>query len=536
MPIDTTLSETNAAKAHKPTPTPTPTPVPPTVLPFVNQFTVSKTNFVSTLQPHIGQKTPRGKFAPPTQATQTNLRLFIQALHDYENAPSADLMTKLNGLMKSLDISAIRLQESPNDCVIFYPNPTKDANTPIVCGVTITWRFGAVQVPGNAATYNNIPQMFIFDPHSGQDGTIQTVTTQFMTGAKGIVSHYFNPNVAPNPNYKGGQINAGNIKRFSDPAHSDTTAFVPAVKGIYQVFPKASGTISHGMVGKPNFQLIANNDYKAHFLSNGEPSFCALLTIAMAIETLPPDTSPSFPINPNVVVVEGSVPGYIMNQGAKVPLISATNRASPVRLNSGIGDNSDCIGHMANGASDVFNLGTQTDKVMFIEFGPNFRGANSHLMKIFAAAQKNAQNWYMQYDPTIHDPWQLAKRFPDVYNNMALYPKLYDQKFIAEYKANGTNPFKTSSATMAQADMTAGNLGSGLRNAVVGTTEVADDLSGGSEEGVVAIPAVASKPMTFSASAARLNAPFSGFFDQSHGAKENVAQNPAPANRKMRMS
>lgn len=421
--------------AHAPTKPVTPptkpvTPPTPQVLPFVAQFPVSKTDFASTLSPHIGQKYPRNKFAPPSSNVQANIKAFVQALHDYEANPSAAGVTQLNNLMTALKLSAVRLQERANDSVIFYPNDVA-GKQPITCGGVLTWRFGSA------------PQFFVFDPHSGQDGTISAVTTQFLAGAKGLLSHAFNPNVADNPSFKGNPITPSNIRRFADPAHSNTTAFVPFVTKLYSLYDYGC-TVTHGMSGKPNFQLVSNNDFRAQFLQ-GPRSFDALMTIALALQNLP--------TNPNVVVVEGSVPGYVVKNGTKVPLMSTNNRNSPIRQGNSVGDNSDCVGHMANGAQAPFNMGKQTDRVFFVEFGPNFRGKNSNLMKMFAAAQAQAAAWYAAYDPSIQNPYALAKNFPDVYNNMALYPQLFDPQFIANYKAHGTNPFHKSSSAAAVLDM-----------------------------------------------------------------------------------
>ncbi|HSX20758.1 MAG TPA: hypothetical protein VLG38_06540 [Gammaproteobacteria bacterium] len=397
------------------------------VPPFVAQFPVSQESFVATLRPLIGQAYPRRKFAPPTKETSDNIQAFVQALHDYDVNPSTALENKLNTLMQALSLSAVRLKEMPDNAAIFYPNDvhTSDPNHAIVCGGVLTWRFG------------NAPPFFVFDPHSGQDGTIFSVTTQFLAGAKALLSHAFNPNVANNPDFKGNPITPGNIRRFADPAHSNTTAFVPFVTKLYSLYDYGC-TVTHGMIGKPNFQLVANNDFKAQFL-RGPRSFIALMTIALALEDLP--------TNPNLIVVEGHVPGYVVKDGIKAPIISVNNRNSPIREGAHVGDNTDGVGHMANGAKGPFLMGVQTDRVFFVELGGHLRRKDSYLMKQFAAAQAQASAWYALYDPTIHNPWQLQANFPDVYNDMTLYPKLFDPKFIHDYKTNGTNPFNTGAKT-----------------------------------------------------------------------------------------
>jgi len=372
-------------------------------LPFVAQFPIAQSDFATTLGPHIGQKTAKDKFAPPTNATSANIKAFLHALYDYETAPSDAGMQLLNALIVKLNLEPIRLQEI-NNAVCFI---SKDDKTPIVCGGVLTWNFD-VTTP-----------FIVCDPHSGQDGTIYAVTTQFLAGAKCLLSHYFNPNVDDNPNFKGNPITASNIRRFADPAHSNTTAFVPFVTGFLDVFPKAVGTVTHGMAGKPNFQMIASNDDKAQFLQD-QVSFDALLTIALALQPLP--------TNPNIFVVCGSVPGFITDptSGQHAALISINNRNSPLRLNNKIGDNSDCVGHMLNGSNQPFQIPHQSDKAFFVEFGPLPRNKDSSLMALFAKAQAMAIGWYAVYDPSIQDPWQLSKRFPDVYNDMSKYPSLFD--------------------------------------------------------------------------------------------------------------
>ena len=373
-------------------------------LPFVAQFPISQSDFATTLGPHIGQKTPKDKFAPPTAATSANIKAFLHALHDYETTPNDAGLRLLNALIAELDLSPIRLQEIPN-AVLFIP---KNDKTPIVCGGVLTWNFD-VTTP-----------FIVCDPHSGQDGTLYAVTTQFLAGAKALLSHYFNPNVDDNPNFKGNPITASNIRRFADPAHSNTTAFVPFITGFLDVFPKAVGTVTHGMAGKPNFQMIASNDDRAQFISNGQVSFDALMTIALALQPLP--------TNPNIFVVCGSVPGFITDptSGQHAALISANNRNSPLRLNPKVGDNSDCVGHMLNGSNQPFAIPHQSDKAFFVEFGPLPRNKDSALMALFVKAQAQAIDWYSKYDPSVHDPWMLSKRYPNVYNNMALYPTLFD--------------------------------------------------------------------------------------------------------------
>lgn len=404
------------------------------VLPFIAQFPVSTVNFVQTLQPHIGQNTPRSKFMPPSKPTQAKIIAFIKTLDAYDKAPSVVLMTQLNDLMISLKITAIRLQESPSDCVIFYAIKDGDKNSPYLCGAVLTYRFG---VPNTC---------FVFDPHSGQDGTIHSATQQFMNGAKLILSNLFNPNVANNPDYKHGPIGPGNIKRYADPSHSNTTAFVPFVETLYELYPNACGTITHGMNGAPNFQLLICNDYNAKFLQNGNNSWCTLLTIALAIQQTNANKA-SLPVDPNLVVVASPIPGYIKNNNIKVPLVSTDNRNSPIRRLKGTPLNTDVIGHMANGVTgNIFTRGSQTDHLMHCEFAPHFRKGDSHLMQIFVKAQAMAIDWYSKYDAAIQDPWQLAARFPDVYNDMSLYPKLFEPPFIVAFKAHGTNPFKGSAS------------------------------------------------------------------------------------------
>lgn len=391
-------------------------------LPFVAQYPVSQTDFATTLGPHIGQKTKVAKFAPPTNATNANIKAFLHALHDYEASPSDTGMALLNALIGKLDLSPIRLQEN-NDAVLFIP---KDNKTPITCGGVLTWSF-------------NVTTPFIVcDPHSGQDGTLYAVTTQFLSGAKCLLSHYFNPNVDDNSNFKGNPITAANIRRFADPAHSNTTAFLPFVTGFLDVFPNAVGTVTHGMVGHPNFQLIASNDDKAQFLMDGTVSFDTLMAIALALQPLP--------TNPNIVVIEGKIPGFIVDptSGKAAALISANNRDSPLRLNPHVGDNTDCVGHMLNGSKQPFVVPKQTDKAFFMELGPLFRNKDSKLMALFAKAQAMAIGWYAVYDPNIQDPWQLSKRFPDVYNDMSKYPQLFDGDFVKGYKNVGLNPFANS--------------------------------------------------------------------------------------------
>lgn len=395
-----------------------------TTLPFVAQYSISQSDFATTLQPHIGQKTKKEKFAPPSDATKANIKAFLRALHAYETKPDDAGMQLLNGLVQKLDLNPIRLQEGHN-CVLFIP---KNDKTPIVCGGVLTWNF---------AIQTDTP-FIVCDPHSGQDGTLYAITMQFLSGAKAMLNHYFNPNVDDNPNFKGNPITASNIRRFADPAHSNTTAFVPFVTGFLDVFPRAVGTVTHGMAGKPNFQLIGSNDDKAQFISNGKVSFDALMTIALALQP--------FPTNPNVVVVCGSVPGFVVSSsGQKAALISANNRNSPLRLNPHVGDNTDCVGHMLNGGNGPFTYPPPADKAFFMELGPKFREKGSHLMQLFAKAQAMAIDWYSKYDPAIHDPWMLSKRYPDVYNDMSKYPSLFDTATIAALR-NGNNLFASSQA------------------------------------------------------------------------------------------
>jgi hypothetical protein len=419
---------------------------------FVAQFPVSSQNFIQTLSPHVGQMTPSYKFAPPSATTMANLTAFLQALDQYDQNPSDALITQLNNLMQQLDISAIRLQELENDAVIFYPNHP-NGQTPFVTGVTLVWRFGLTKETGNAATLNNpLPQFIIFDPHPGQDGTLNAITTQFLAGAKVLVSHLFNPNVAKNPNFKGNPITHSNIKRFSDPAHSDTTAFVPVGQTLFTIYPKATCTITHGMGGKPNLQLLAGNDYNSRFFQNGTLSFDLLLSIALATQQTATGAI-AFPNNPNFLMIESPLPGRVNVNGKSVPLASRTNVNAVVHSHVDV-DNSDTVGHMANGVTkhSVFGYGTQSDRGFFVEFGARFRTPGSYLMSLFAKAQIQANEWYAVYDPTIHDPWKLAQNFPDVYNDMTLYKNLYDPTFIQQYKEKGINPYNTSSSAAAVQD------------------------------------------------------------------------------------
>lgn len=476
----------------------------PTTLPFVSTLPIATSDFATTLNPHIGQKYPRAKFAPPSDTAKANIKAFVQTLNAYDSTPTLSIADKLTALMKQLNLSAVRLKESPNDSVIFYPNDVQ-GKAPIVCGGVLTWRFGPT------AQFNvvgGIPQVFVYDPHSGQDGTLYTVTQQFLSGAKGLLSHAFNPNVADNPNFKGNPITASNIKRFADPAHSNTTAFVPFITAINELFPHSGCTVSHGMAGKPNFQMIANNDRTASFLEGGTRDWCAMLTIALALQDLP--------LNPNIAVIESSMPGYIVKNGVKAPILSINDRNSPLRENPAVTDNTDSVGHLGNGATDPFSMGKHLDNSFFVEFGPNFRGQNSKIMPLFTAAQAMAAAWYMAYDPAVQDPWQLAKRFPDVYNDMSLYPKLFDPAFVKAYKQNGTNPYANSSSAAAVADMLAsyseaGNTEVSIVNVRDPEVDVSADLQ--------PAPVAATTPLTFSsagkqaASAKAVSAPVAAAAD-----------------------
>lgn len=428
-----------------------------TALPFVAQFPISTQNFEQTLNPRIGQKYPRGKYDRPKETTKVNVKAFIRALNDYDNNPTPQTMAELNDLLKKLDMSAVRLQELPDDAVVFYPNNTKNNNTPLVTGAVIVWRFGKTQVPGNPATYNNpLTQMVVFDPHSGQDGTLYTITDQFLgpkneipsIGAKVLVCNAFNPNVALNPDYKGGKITHNNIKRFTDPSHSDTTIVTEIAKAIYSVFPNAMGTITHGMKGADNFQLLMGNDFNNQYLL-GKSSFPALLAIALALEQLERSKAASLPVDPNKVVAGSTVPGYFVLNGEKVPVISRDPSKSSIRKTQGASLNSDVLGHIANGATlNIFNLGKQKDRLVHAEFAGYFRSKESLLRDIFVAAQAKASVWTTQFDPEVHALDKLEERFPDVYHHMELFPQLFNPEFIKAYKEQGINPYNSRAVSL----------------------------------------------------------------------------------------
>jgi hypothetical protein len=438
------------------------------------------------MQPHSSGKCTAAqleaktcKYEPPTQETQTNVAALINALNAFDNQPSAANLQQVTKLLANLNMHVLKLADAP-DLLIIYPDATK---TPITCATTITWNLGKVQKPGDSSTANNpLLPLILIEPHPGQDGTTaimyrflnqaNNVLSQVPTGqtlaqnpqlldllkVKATISHYFNPNIYWNAAYNNKYpISPTNLHRPSDPAHSGETILTAVIGAVHKLFPYAVGLVVHGE-GTPTHNFWGCNDRNANFRNaNGAASFDALLTINLAISDPALPTPSTKDGNRWNVLSSGTTAGVIVPgtmpaaAGGTQPLIGADySQTIPLVALSAVYDNTDATGHEAQGVGP-FDLVPENDPIrnnwLVIEFSPTFRTGNSAGAKVFADALIATANQFVNYNPAIHDPWELASRFPLVHQNMTLYPKLFDPTFVQEYLAKGTNPYSGTIST-----------------------------------------------------------------------------------------
>lgn len=423
----------------------------------LDTWTTSPQAAVATLKSHAGQK-QANKFLPMSygSAAANNVFAFFQALDAFDRNPTDANFATLQQCMQILDLRAVRLQEDPNS-VMFYPNPSA---TPYKTCINLIWRFGSTQDRSDPSTLGNpLMQAGIFNPHEGQDMTDDAVISQHLAAPqnKYVLSNALAPQAVPDPNYTPNQpISAGNTKLDADPSHANDTPFDIAVMAIRQLYPHGVGIVTHGHgfptppSGPPMETLLIWNGVDRDFRPTGNDApFPALFSIALAIELA---TDMAATDHNSVVVNAGisrGVPGsLVFADGAVGTITSMGPQGSALRIAQGNSeDTSDNVIHTLGGAKlNVFNQGpnaaTAKDQYMIVELGQVYRVPNSKQMAAYNRAWAQAMNWYMLYDPNIHNPWRLpADLQAQVGNNMGLYAQLFNPDFVRARQADPTFPF-----------------------------------------------------------------------------------------------
>jgi hypothetical protein len=423
---------------------------------------------------NVGSLDPK-LYEIPRPENVVKINEFIDTLVSFENnalAVSVDtamvnqLLTRLTGLMEELELVTIRSLESAasKNWIMFAPRPT--GRSPVKIAMVLVYRFGFIKDQPGPGTGQDRPvgpgtgsgtvdNLGLISEHSIADGTESLTAELFLKcNAKFIVANFFRPHAVPNPEPLTGPHKG--IKYLTDPAHSDTTIFLPVLVNLFQKkFTKMPVIIMHGMgdpLGK-EYQVLMGNCYP-RFRKDGWRSFANLLAISFGTEdyyTSPENKEADLP-SP-VVVVQGYIPNSVLKAGKTVPMSS-----TPGMTNGALGRTQGAItsnvsGHIRYFAENPFGLILKDhecpDNAIHMEttgFIRTNKLAKSPNRDKFVKVVMRAMRWYHMYDPCIHDPYRLFERFPERSRNMKLYDQLFSQTVISRYKLKKSEIYAADAA------------------------------------------------------------------------------------------
>jgi hypothetical protein len=433
---------------------------------FLNQYPVTTSSLGTTLINNTG-KTNRALYEIPQAENIAKIQEFCKTLVQFETSALATkvdkvatqkLLDKLNSLMSELELTAIRPKESgvDRDWIMFAPI-IKDPTTPVKIAAVFVYRFGfIIDGPTNDpdATVGNLA---LLSEHSIADGAERLTADVFLTcKAKFILANLFRPHTVPND----GTFDP-RIKYLTDPAHSNTTIFLPMLKTLLQEeFREIPVMIMHGM-GDPlgaEYQVLIGNCY-GKFREDGQRSFANMVGISFGIEDFFTSSANQAANKPSPVVsICSKIPNYVIKGDVKVPMSSNKGSSTNGALRwPGTTITTNVDGHIGYYAASPFSETIRkgyacSDRMLHVEVTGYIRTNSNEVSpkrQQFANVIKRAMNWYRYYDPAIHDPHRLAERFVERANNMKLYPEIFKPDVIARYKKNKADVYNKDTAAYA---------------------------------------------------------------------------------------
>lgn len=434
---------------------------------LLNQYPVTLLSLGSSLRKNTGNTNP-ALYEVPTAENYIKVQEFLDTLVQFENhalaenvdnATTQQLLDKINTLMNDLELTAIRPTESGVDrnWLMFVPI-IKDAITPVKIAAVLVYRFGNIIEDSTNNPNATVGNLGLVSEHSIADGTERLTADIFLTcKAKFILANLFQPHTVRND----GTADPS-IKYLTDPAHSDTTIFLPMLISLLQVhFRETPVLVIHGMAQKigDEYQALVGN-CNGRFRKDGYKSFANLLGISLGIEdffTSPENEAANKP-SP-VVSVCSIIPNSVLKGDQIVPMSSESRDVVNGALRwQGRTINTNVSGHIGYFADSPYYQLIKTgyrcsDRMIHVETTTNIRQTHLEVSanrQQFANVVKRAVNWYRYYDPAIHDPHRLRERFIDRATNMKRYSELFKPWLIARYKKNKADIYNSDTAAYAE--------------------------------------------------------------------------------------
>lgn len=438
---------------------------------FLNKYPVINNTLRTTLINNVGKLNP-ALYEYPKEENVSKINLLIDTLVSFEkNALAANvnavrtnrLLNRIVQILGELELNAIRPLESgvDDDWIMFAPKVIDD-NTPVKIAAVLVYRFGFVRdLPTDSDPNFTVGNLGLVSEHSLADGTESLTADMFLKGkAKFILANFFRPHIVKNPDFD--PTRANSIRYFTDPAHSNTTIFLPMLTSLLQYkFPKIPILIMHGMsdsLGK-DFQVLMGNCF-GNFRNDGWRSFANMLAISFGVEdyfTTEANRDANLP-SP-VVAVQSRIPNYVLKGNQIVPMssISGTTNGA-LRYPQGF-ISSNVTGHIRYFAQKPLNErilnGYQcSDNSIHMETSGYIRSnkdATNPNRDKFVNVVLRAMKWYMRYDAAIHDPHRLKERFIERSQNMKLYDELFSAEVIDRYKKRNLLKYLADTASYERA-------------------------------------------------------------------------------------
>lgn len=351
---------------------------------FLNKYPVITGSLRTTLINNVGNSNPAlYEFPQPDNTSKINI--LIETLVNFENNALANnvnraetnrLLNKIVQLATELELKVIRPFESgiDDDWIMFSPQII-DENTPVKMAAVLIYRFGFIKdLPTDNGPHYTVGNLGLISEHSIADGTESLTAELFLKcKAKFILANFFLPHAVPNPDFDPSETNS--IKYFTDPAHSNTTIFLPMLTSLLQQkFSEIPVLVMHGM-GDPlgqEYQALFGNIF-GNFRKDGWRSFANLITTSFGVEdyfTSPENKAANIP-SP-VVSVQSRLPNSVLKGDKIVPMSSDLGQTNgALRYNGGF-ISSNVTGHIRYFAtsplSDHILRGYQcSDNAMHVE-------------------------------------------------------------------------------------------------------------------------------------------------------------------------
>lgn len=424
---------------------------------FLNKTPVTTTSLADTLLQRVGIKIPSA-YKAPAEPQYTQVKELCRTLYAFEKAALSQIVdpikiralsNQITTLMNQLELETIRPKESgvDKDWIIFAPRIT-DLTKPIKMPALLVYRFGFVKDRSTTDPNYSVNNMGVVSEHAGQDSTERVVADLFLKNkSKFALLTVIKPHTVPNPAYDPNN-DALQIKYFTDPAHSPTTIFKPMLESLLQeLFREMPIMIMHGM-GNPlglEYQVLMGNCWYK-YRADGWRSWANMLAISFAIEDYYTSEANRLADKPSPVVSNaGEIPNYVLKGGQTVPMSSTRGSGTNGALRYPFGViSSNVTGHIGYYAPDAFSQRIApgylpSDRMIHMELTGYIRdnaAATSENRDKLVKVVQRAIDMYRDYDPAIHDPHQLNKRFAGIAQNMKRYPELFTPTRIAMYKRN----------------------------------------------------------------------------------------------------